>query len=56
MGYSVKMIRSLAIAFGAAMAGIGGAYMSLIYTPHWAEEITAGRGWIALALGKPNSI
>ena len=50
MGYSVKMIRSLAIAFGAAMAGIGGAYMSLIYTPHWAEEITAGRGWIALAL------
>ena len=38
------------------MAGIGGAYMSLIYTPHWAEEITAGRGWIALALGKPNSI
>ena len=32
------------------MAGIGGAYLSTIYTPLWAEGMTAGRGWIALAL------
>ena len=50
LGYSVTKIRYLAIAFGSAMAGIGGAYLSLIYTPHWAEGITAGRGWIALGL------
>lgn len=50
MGYSVVKIRYLAIAFGGAMAGIGGAYISLFYTPHWAEEVTSGRGWIALAL------
>ena len=31
-------------------AGIGGAYIPLVLTPHWAEEMTAGRGWIALAL------
>ena len=39
-----------AIAFGGAMAGIGGAYFSLVITPMWAEQMTAGRGWIALAL------
>lgn len=50
LGYSVTKVRYLAIAFGSAMAGIGGGYLSLIYTPHWAEGITAGRGWIALAL------
>ena len=50
MGYSVIKIRYLAIIFGSAMAGIGGAYISLVYTPHWAEELTSGRGWIALAL------
>ena len=32
------------------MAGLGGAYLSLVYTPMWVEEMTAGRGWIALAL------
>ena len=50
LGYSVTKIRYLAIIFGSAMSGIGGGYLSLIYTPHWAEGITAGRGWIALAL------
>lgn len=50
LGYSVTKVRYLAIIFGGAMSGIGGAYLSLIYTPHWAEGITAGRGWIALAL------
>ena len=50
IGYSVTLIRMAAIAFGGAMAGIGGAYLSLAYTPLWVENMTAGRGWIALAL------
>ena len=43
-------MRYAAIAFGGAMAGIGGAYFSMVITPLWAERMTAGRGWIALAL------
>ena len=50
IGYPVIRIRLLALLFGGAMAGLGGAYLSLSYTPMWAEEMTAGRGWIALAL------
>tara|TARA_E500000331_G_scaffold307551_1_gene312517 strand:+ start:1528 stop:2454 length:927 start_codon:yes stop_codon:yes gene_type:complete len=50
IGYSVTMVRMGAIAFGGAMAGIGGAYLSVAYTPLWVENMTAGRGWIALAL------
>lgn len=50
LGYSVIRIRYWAVLFGGAMAGIGGAYLSLAYTPLWAEGMTAGRGWIALAL------
>ncbi|KAK3608878.1 hypothetical protein CHS0354_006919 [Potamilus streckersoni] len=50
LGYNVILIRIGAITFGAATAGIGGAYLSMVYTPHWSEGITAGRGWIALAL------
>ncbi len=50
MGYSVIKIRFLATLFGGAMAGIGGAYLSLSYSPLWVEGMTAGRGWIALAL------
>ncbi len=50
MGYKVIRIRFLAILFGGAMAGLGGAYLSLAYSPLWAENMTAGRGWIALAL------
>jgi ABC-type uncharacterized transport system permease subunit len=50
IGYSVIGIRYLAVMFGGAMSGIGGAYLSLAYTPMWAENMTAGRGWIALAL------
>jgi simple sugar transport system permease protein len=38
------------VLFGGAMSGVGGAYLSLAYTPLWAENMTAGRGWIALAL------
>ncbi|MFZ1569349.1 MAG: ABC transporter permease [Thiolinea sp.] len=50
LGYRVIRIRYLAVLFGGAMAGLGGAYLSLAYTPLWAEGMTAGRGWIALAL------
>jgi simple sugar transport system permease protein len=50
IGYPVIRIRYLAVLFGGAMAGLGGAYLALVYTPLWVEEMTAGRGWIALAL------
>ena len=50
IGYSVTLVRMAAILFGGAMAGIGGAYLSIVYTPLWVEHMTAGRGWIALAL------
>ena len=50
MGYSVVRIRLMAIVFGGAMSGIAGAYLSLAYSPMWIESMTAGRGWIALAL------
>ncbi len=50
LGYPVVPIRFAAIAFGGALAGLAGAYMSLAYTPLWAQDMTAGRGWVALAL------
>lgn len=50
LGYSVIGVRYLAVVFGGAMAGLGGAYLSVAYTPLWVENMTAGRGWIALAL------
>lgn len=50
LGHPVLLVRYLAVLFGGAMAGIGGAFLSLAYTPMWIEAMTAGRGWIALAL------
>jgi simple sugar transport system permease protein len=50
IGYSVVRIRYLAVLFGGACAGLGGAYLAVAYTPLWVEGMTAGRGWIALAL------
>ncbi|MEQ1613305.1 MAG: ABC transporter permease [Hyphomicrobiaceae bacterium] len=50
IGYSVIGYRYLALMFGGACAGLGGAYLSLVQTPIWVEKMTAGRGWIALAL------
>ncbi len=50
IGYPVVRIRYLAVLFGGACAGLGGAYLSLAYNPSWTEGMTAGRGWIALAL------
>ena len=50
IGYRVVMVRMAAIAFGGACAGLGGAYLSIVQTPLWVENMTAGRGWIALAI------
>jgi len=49
-GINVIGIRYLAVIFGGACAGLAGAYLSIVYTPQWVENMTAGRGWIALAL------
>ncbi len=50
LGYNVIGVRYLCVMFGGACAGLAGAYLSLAYTPQWVENMTAGRGWIALAL------
>jgi simple sugar transport system permease protein len=50
LGYPVLSIRLATLLFGGACAGLGGAFLSTIYTPLWAEGMTAGRGWIALAV------
>ncbi|WP_028293010.1 ABC transporter permease [Oceanobacter kriegii] len=50
IGLPVFKTRYLAIVFGGAMAGLAGGYLSLAYTPLWVENMSAGRGWIALAL------
>ena len=50
LGYPVLLVRFLAILFGGFMCGLAGSYLSLAYTPLWAENMTAGRGWIAVAL------
>jgi len=50
LGIKVIQVRYLTTLFGGAMAGLAGSYMSLVYTPMWMENMTAGRGWIALAL------
>ncbi len=50
LGYKVIRVRLIAIAFGGACAGLGGAYLSLVRVPQWTEGMTAGAGWIALAI------
>ncbi|WP_420565831.1 ABC transporter permease [Thalassobaculum sp.] len=50
LGYNVIAVRYGCILFGGACAGLAGAYLSLAYTPQWVENMTSGRGWIALAL------
>ena len=50
LGYPVLRIRTLAVMFGGACAGLAGAYLPLAYTPFFIPGMTAGRGWIALAL------
>jgi general nucleoside transport system permease protein len=50
LGQSVTRVRYLAVVFGGAMSGTAGAYLSTAVTPMWVEGMSAGRGWIALAL------
>lgn len=50
LGHSVRGMRVAALLFGGACAGLAGAFLSTVYTPLWAEGMTAGRGWIALAV------
>ncbi len=50
MGVNVYLVRYICTAFGGAMAGLAGAYLSLVLRPGWTEGMTAGRGWIAFAL------
>jgi simple sugar transport system permease protein len=50
LGYPVIRVRLIAVLFGGAAAGLAGGYLSLVYTPQWTPNMTAGRGWIALAL------
>lgn len=49
-GISVSFYKYVHILMGSALCGLGGAYLSLVYIPAWQENITAGRGWIAVAL------
>ncbi len=50
LGINVLRVRYLSVMFGGACAGLAGAQLSLVYTPQWVEDMSAGRGWIALAL------
>jgi len=50
LGLKVIRVRYLATLFGGGCAGVAGSYLSLVYTPMWVENMSAGRGWIALAL------
>jgi general nucleoside transport system permease protein len=50
LGYRVVLVRYLCVLFGGACAGLAGGYLSLVYTPQWVENMTSGKGWIALAL------
>lgn len=50
LGQPVQLLRYAYVVAGASLAGLGGAYLTLAYTPSWIEAMTAGRGWIAIAL------
>ena len=50
LGINVFRLRYLYTAIGAMLAALGGAYLTLVYTPLWADGMTSGKGWIALAL------
>ncbi|MGE4240790.1 ABC transporter permease [Ramlibacter sp.] len=50
LGYNVRRIRMMAVVAGGALCGLAGAYLAIIYTPLWVENMVGGRGWIALAL------
>ena len=53
-GINVTLVRYSCILYGGAMCGLAGAYLSLIYTPQWIENMTGGRGWICLLYTSPS--
>jgi simple sugar transport system permease protein len=50
LGVNVAVVRYLAVFVGGVMAGLGGGYLSIVYAPAWIEGMTAGAGWIVIAL------
>jgi len=50
LGVNIVVVRYLAVFFGGLLAGMGGAYLSVVYAPSWIEGMTAGVGWIVIAL------
>jgi len=50
LGVNVYLVRYLCVFFGGILAGLGGAYLSVVYAPAWVEGMTAGAGWIVIAL------
>ncbi len=50
LGYKVRWLRLAAVMLGGALCGLAGAFLSVVYAPLWVEGLSAGRGWIALAL------
>ena len=50
MGINVTKTQFIATCIGGAFAGLSGVYLTLSYVPYWTDNMTAGRGWIALAL------
>lgn len=50
LGLNVGLVRYAAVAVGGALAGLAGAYLSLVYRPSWTDGMTNGLGWIAVAL------
>lgn len=49
-GFDVRLVRLIHVALGGALAGLGGASLSLAITPGWVEGLTSGQGWIAVGL------
>lgn len=50
LGVNVYLVRYLTVVFGGVLAGVAGAFLSVAYRPSWTEGMTAGMGWIALAI------
>lgn len=50
MGISVAGYRYFHVIAGSMLMGLAGFYLIMVYSPNWIEGMTAGRGWIAIAL------
>lgn len=50
LGINISLVRYLCVVLGGMLAGMGGAYLSIIYRPSWTEGMTSGMGWIVIAL------